>query len=284
MKNIADFILGNITTRTVYIVDKPIPTNGQSRKQSNALAVTLISIGASFMVMLLGILCLLWWANMISRRANNNQNNTTINDKATLPVNKSTELTDNQKKAFSILSNGYKKSTEEGFSIIHTSVCNEISGLVDNKMSCAGNPMVVNYKDDDQTITILKSFNCYTFTFNDNDELIDTNVEYVGYDTEKKCSGIPVGIIEWDEDNEYYNKIGGYNKLKEMSIYANKNGNVYDYYDYSHVEERGGTSQLTSTYRMIVDRFFSCVTGTHICDTTSDKFNEMVNNYYYIMK
>jgi hypothetical protein len=96
-----------------------------------------------------------------------------------------------------------------------------------------------------------------------------------------------IGDYEWDPENDYFKKIGGYDKVKEMAMYYYNNGKLSDdYYDYSKVQERGGNSQLWSTYKMNVDKFFGGLTGkgAWIGDTNSSGFKEMVEDYYYVMK
>ena len=97
-----------------------------------------------------------------------------------------------------------------------------------------------------------------------------------------------MGFVEWDENNEYYHKIGGYNKVKELAIYVYNNGqfNTWDF-DQSNIVARGGNQYYFSTYFQSVNYYFLGVTGVMSSihyDTTKDNFNKMVESYYYIMK
>ena len=97
-----------------------------------------------------------------------------------------------------------------------------------------------------------------------------------------------MGFVEWDDDNQYYKKIGGYDKVKELAIYVYKNGqfNTWDF-NQTQIVERGGNSYSFSTYFQNVNYYFLGCTGVMSniqYDTTKDNFNKMVESYYYIMK
>ena len=199
--------------------------------------------------------------------------------------NKNQTFTENQKIALKTIKSGYESSKQNGFEIIHTSICRELSGMFNNSLDCNRNTLYVNYEDESK-LTILKNFICYTINI-DNDSY-QTTKKYVGYDTNKECEGKPVGTMEWDNDNEYFQKLGGYNKFREIAIYSyNNNSMIHDYYDISHIQERGGDPNSWSLYRMNVDSFFSGLTGRGYeikMDTTKEKFEEIVREFYYIMK
>ena len=148
--------------------------------------------------------------------------------------------------------------------------------------------MYVNFIDD-TNITIKKNFNCYRLKYNKKTKKIESiTKEYVAYDSDHKCDGLPIGNYDWDNENEYFQKIGGHEKIREMAIYAyNNNAFVTNYYDGNHMIERG-TSQMNFTkYSMSIDMFFSGLTGRGYSissDTTREKTNEMCEALYYLGK
>ena len=102
-------------------------------------------------------------------------------------------------------------------------------------------------------ITIYKDFNLYSLELNaDNSKIINTNKKYVGNYT---GDGVAVGYLHWDETNDYYNKIGGIDKIKEMATYSyTKNAFVSKYYDFSHITERGGSQSGLPSGRVRLSR------------------------------
>ncbi len=297
MKTIADYILGLHSSRTVYITDRPIPVNSiggktktnQSEKKAKVIAIIggVIAVGL-FFTLLFFLLLIRMASNKNQPRTNINNNSNSSNITETNKNTNTTTLNENQKKALSILKSAYKTSEANGFEIVHTSICKQMSSMINDELSCAGRPLYVNMYNDEKTITIYHTFTCYKFIFNSQDELLSATKKYVGNDIEKECQGLPIGLVEWDDNNEYYQKIGGYDKIREMAITIRKEEKkVIDFCDFNHIEERGGNKQLSSTYMLDVDRYFSGVTDRGFSgpsDTTSEEFAEMVKNYYYIMK
>ena len=283
MKNIADYFLINncnekfeklqhTQKQQIINVDnnKASDSKNISKQQEKIKKKTtsiLIEIGLGlFWIIGVSVVLLLWSKWMINKNNKEQETKQKYNQQETYSQSSRKKLTNNQQKAISILKTGYDNSKKDGFDIIHKSVCDEISGIFDNELNCAGGKYKVNI--DNNIIMINHTFTCYTFSISDNNE----------------CNGQRIGVIEWDTNNEYYNKIGGYNKIRELSIYSYKNNNIYDYFDYRHVEERGGVKGLSTTYKLVVDNFFGGVTGRLSYDTTREKFDEMVKYYYYIMK
>lgn len=210
-----------------------------------------------------------------------------ISGKTNLILKKNEQLTSEQKIALRTLKSRYEGSKRDGFEIMNTSICREISKMFNNEFSCNRDPLYVNYLEESNTYTIYRNFICYKLTI-DNNKISNTEKKYIGYDTEKKCTGYPVGVLEWNNENEYYQKIGGYNKIREIAIYSyNNNALIHDYYDSSHIQERGGNPTEWPLYQMNVDSFFAGLTGRGYSikmDTTQDKFDEIMKEFYYIMK
>lgn len=298
MKNIAEFFLLNNKNikfeelqqtqkqQTINQVNNKYANNNNSRqseKAKNKIISLLIEIGLGLFWIIAAVVALFLWSKWITYRYNTEEDK---KQKYSQQENSSQtskkKLTENQTKAINTMKIAYENSKTNGFEIVHKSICDEISGMLDNKLSCAGGGFKINMEDNN--ISIYHSFTCYKLEISNNNELIDKNIKYVGYDTNKECTGLPIGVIEWDNNDEYFKKIGGHDKLRELSIYAYKNSNLNPYYDYSHVVERGGNSKLSNTYKLNVDNFFSGVTGIAFYDTTKDRCNSMAMNYYYIMK
>ena len=197
-------------------------------------------------------------------------------------------LTNEQIDALNILKKSVNESETEGFSIIHTNTCNEISSIFNNKISCTKFPLYVSYKDV-RNLSIKHNYTCYSLQIDDNNKIINKKEKYIGYGTNECPEGVPVGFLDWDDSNEYYQKIGGIDKIKSMAIDSYKNNTMLNsnFFNYSHVEERGGVYLSWSTYKMDVDMFFAGLTGRGYSissETTKNEFEEMVKNYYYIMK
>lgn len=197
-------------------------------------------------------------------------------------------ITANQKEALQVLKNAYNNSKRDGFEIMHMSVCNEISGMLNNKLNCTNLPLEVNYEDEHE-ITIYKDFICYRIKLNEDKTKIESaNYKYVAYD-KTNCSGQTIGYLDWDPDNEFYIKIGGYDKIREMSLYAyNNNSFVTNYYDGLHIVERGGEQSKSTLYKMNIDMFYSAVTGKgysiRMDNTNRENTNKMCESFYYMMK
>lgn len=196
-------------------------------------------------------------------------------------------LTNNQIKALELFKEGYYDSQTEGFTILHTSVCREINKFFNNDISCNMYPIEVNYKEENE-ISFYRpsSKTCYILNLSTDKKQVKEAKYNVTYDD--SCRGYPIGFVEWDDNNEFYKKIGGYNKVKELAIYVYNNGqfNTWDF-DQSNIVARGGNQYYFSTYFQNVNFYFLGVTGVMSniqYDTTKDNFNKMVESYYYIMK
>ena len=212
---------------------------------------------------------------------------TDVNNKKEIPkVSYPANLTDKQSEALRSFKSAYNDSIRNGFTIIHTSACNEINYFFENDISCNIDPIEVNYENEEEVIFFRPlSKTCYKLSLSsDNKQALNAEYKKV-YDG--SCSGKPMGMIEWDDNNKFYQKIGGYDKIKELAIYSYTKGmfNV-DYFDSSHISERGGNSYNYGTYYQNVVYFFNGVAGNNggKKDTTKDNFNKMVESYYYIMK
>ena len=199
-------------------------------------------------------------------------------------------LTNNQMKAIDIMKSAFDDSTQNGFTIIHTSVCNEMSNMFDkNKFSCTKAPLTVNFVSKTK-ITIYKNYRCYTIELsNDGKKLKSLNSESRGYVENTFCQGVPVGYLEWDTENEYFNKIGGYNTILEIAKYNYlNNSDVSSYFEYDDISSRGGNPNLSLTYNQGVNKFFSAVTGRGYTLSTSstnkEETNKMCEYLYYIKK
>lgn len=199
-------------------------------------------------------------------------------------------LTANQKKTINAFKTAYKNSKENGFDLINTGFCKEMSEFFGiTSFSCDRFPLEVNVISKTK-MTIYKNYWCYTLEISDDgNKLVNAKGVTKGYAENTDCKGEPIGYFDWEENNEYYQKIGGFNKIKEMATYAYVNNTFVDnYYDYSHIEERGGITSNSSLYKMNVDMFFSALTGrgydVKASSTNKEETNKMVESYYYIMK
>lgn len=280
MNSIASFILENNVPVEIEEIPQMIEFVDDSQNYSKRNSANgNISIGKILLAIFVIILILGGISSLFDTGSNNGIMNK--NQKS---------LTENQKKAISIFKSAYTNSKQSGFDIIHTSVCKEMSGFFGaTSFSCDRFPLEVNVISDTK-MTIYKNYWCYTLEISeDGNKLVNANGVTKGYVENTDCKGVPVGYLEWDENNEFYKKIGGYNKIKEMATYAYvNNAFVHDYYDYSHIQERGGNPTIYSTYMMNVDMYFSALTskGYDIKSpsTNKDETNKMCENYYYIMK
>ena len=169
---------------------------------------------------------------------------------------------------------------------MHTSVCNTINYFFDNDISCNRDPIEVSYVNNTQ-IKIYKpnTQKCYVLTLSEDSKKVIKS-EYTKINDES-CKGNPIGLVEWDDNNQYYQKIGGYDKVREIAIKVYKEGilNTWEF-DQSHIAERGGNPVEYSNYVLNINMFYSGVTGKNVIqsDTTKEYFNKMVESYYYIMK
>ena len=277
MKAIGDFFLEKNVEKNIdidiSIDDKEETrvvesTNNEHRKIKSNSIVKEIIIG--FVVIIMAILIINSWANIWSKEK------TSSNE---------IKITDNQKKAIDTIKSAYTNSNQNGFEVVHYSVCEELSNMFSSPaFTCGGLPLEVNYKDNN--LTIYKDTYFYTFEFKDIDT-VTVKKETRGAVKNDWCTGKMVGNVNWDNNNDYYKKIGGYDKIRELAIYYYKNGKLSDdFYDYSKISERGGNSQLWNTYKLNVEKFLGGLTGKgpSLGETNTKGFNEMVENYYYIMK
>lgn len=231
---------------------------------------TFIKYVLIFFIVILGLSFISTYLNSINKSNN--------------PINPNSSMTEEQKKTIDRIKEIYASSKEKGFEIIHTNECNEISNLFgSNSFKCDRFPLIINVSNN--LITIYKDFNLYSLELNeDSTKIAKTNKKYVGNYTE---DGVAVGYLHWNEANEYYNRIGGIDKIKEMATYSyTNNAFVSKYYDSSHIVERGGNKY--NNYSMIVDMFFSALTGRgydiKASSTNKEETNKMCEAFYYIMK
>lgn len=211
-----------------------------------------------------------------------NQNNNINTTKQV--VNKS--LNDNTINALNNLKNAYNNAKQYGFDLYDYNSCLYLKESLFDSLTCSGKPMQVNYISDNN-ISIYKNFNCYYLKYDlNNKKIISSSQKYVGYNNE--CPGKDIGLIHYDSTNQYLAKIGGYNRILRMARYAyNKTSGFDGYYDFSHVSERGGNPNLTTTYKTFVDDYFRTISNKcdFACKTNSlEEFNKMVEYFYYIMR
>ena len=289
MKQIADYILSKNVEINVeeipesYYIQQIESSNISSKKEtSNSKNVkhgVLYEIGLIILV-----LFVLYAISGILKSNNTSENGINgkpaNNNKITYPYT----LTDNQNKALNIFKSAYDDSQENGFTIIHTSVCNEINYFFENNINCNVDPIEVSYVGENEIRFFRpKSFSCYTlFLSDDHSQVIKKTQEINSFNT---CRGNAIGIVEWDDNNQFYQKIGGYDKVRELAIKVYKEGkfNTWDF-DSHHIDERGGNSQEYSSYFNFINAYFAGVTGdsTYKMDTTKENFSKMVEDYYYI--
>ena len=151
---------------------------------------------------------------------------------------------------------------------------------IPNYSICSGTPVKVDFNEN--TLEICKSSICYRVTY-------DLEKRYIQnvYSTLGNYQGVEVGLINYDSSNQFLEKIGGYDKVREIAIKVYKEGilNTWEF-DQSHIAERGGNPVEYSNYVLNINMFYSGVTGKNVIqsDTTKEYFNKMVESYYYIMK
>ncbi len=193
-------------------------------------------------------------------------------------------ISEDQVNAINNLKEVYLSSKENGFDLYNYDQCIKIKELLSDSFNCSGYPIKVNFIEDN-TITVKDTSKCYSFKFDEETrKVINISSDYVWIND--KCSGVDVGLIHYNENNPYYEKIGGYNKILEMARYAHNYSSGFDkYYDYTHIAERGGNPSLASTYKMKVDGYFGGLTNKGTFHYFGlDEFNTMCEYYYYIMK
>ena len=198
-------------------------------------------------------------------------------------------LTSNQTKAIDTFKAAYDDSKSNGFTIVHTSICYEVSKMFNNGNICTdccnSLPMEVNIVNERQITFYKQNTNsCSTLTLSADGNSIESAIN-----EKRECHGQPVGMVEWDDENEYYQKIGGYNQIRKMAIDSyNQPYGTFDisFFDQSHISERGGDTYSYSSYVQNVNMFFAGINGKNSLkmNTTKDNFNKMVESYYYIMK
>lgn len=294
MNNIAEFILKNNVEVNVERLEENISTdervsytvngfdlNRRYRTISqNKNKIKMPQELKNFFICMFVLFCIYscYGGDDNSKKNSNNNHNVNVN------------LTENQMKAIDIMKSAFDDSTQNGFTIIHTSVCNEMSNMFDkNKFSCTKAPLTVNFVSETK-ITIYKNYRCYTIELsNDGKKLKSLNSESKGYVENTFCQGVPVGYLEWDTENEYFNKIGGYNTILEIAKYNYlNNSDVNSYFEYDDISSRGGNPNLSLTYNQGVNKFFSAVTGRGYTLSTSstnkEETNKMCEYLYYIKK
>lgn len=213
------------------------------------------------------------------------QPNSNINPTNTTKQVSSKSLNDNTINALNNLKNAYNNAKQYGFDLYDYNSCLYLKESLFDSLTCSGKPMQVNYISDNN-ISIYKNFNCYYLKYDlNNKKIISSSQKYVGYNNE--CPGKDIGLIHYDSTNQYLAKIGGYNKILRMARYAyNKTSGFDGYYDFSHISERGGNPNLTTTYKTVVDDYFRTISNKCVsCQSNSlEEFNKMVEYFYYIMR
>ncbi|MBR3199415.1 MAG: NERD domain-containing protein [Bacilli bacterium] len=290
MNNIATFILNNNVSVEVesipqsYYVEPEIRQNTNypsrvsysnrvnNRKNTGIIAGLLSGLGEIVLIIVaLSILSLMF--------SNNNSNkNSSLSEKYKTLNASNIEAINNLKTV-------YNSSKENGFDLYDHNQCKNLKEIMPDNFLCLGVPMQVNFVDDNN-LSIYKTFTCYYLKYDlDNKKLIEVSSKYVGYDNQ--CPGQDVGFITYDPNNEYLQKIGGYEKVLEMARFAHNNSSGFDnYYDYNHIAERGGNPGLYSIYKAKVDGYFGTISnkGSVRYDNNMEDFKTMVEYYYYIMK
>lgn len=290
MNNIATFILNNNVSVEVesipqsYYVEPKIGQNTNylsrvsysnkvnNRKNTGIIAGLLSELGGMVLIIVaLSILSLMF--------SNNNSNkNNSIREKYKT-------LTTSNIEAINNLKTVYNSSKENGFDLYDYNQCKNLKEIMPDNFLCLGVPMQVNFTDGNK-LSIYKTFTCYYLEYDlDNKKLINVSSKYVGYDNQ--CPGQDVGFITYDPNDEYLQKIGGYEKVLEMARFAHNNSSGFDnYYDYNHIAERGGNPRLYSTYKAKVDGYFGTISnkGSVRYGNNMEDFKTMVEYYYYIMK
>ena len=285
MNNIATFILNNNQSVEVesipqsYYVEPEIiqNTNYPSRmsysnrvnNRKNTSIITRLLSGLGGIVLIIVALSIL--SLMFSNNNSNKKKYKTLNVSNIEAINN--------------LKTVYNSSKENGFDLYDYNQCKNLKEIMPDNFLCLGVPMQVNFVDDNN-LSIYKTFTCYYLKYDlDNKKLIEVSSKYVGYDNQ--CPGQDVGFITYDPNNEYLQKIGGYEKVLEMARFAHNNSSGFDnYYDYNHIAERGGNPVLYSTYKAKVDGYFGTISnkGSVRYDNNMEDFKTMVEYYYYIMK
>lgn len=290
MNNIATFILNNNVSVEVesipqsYYLEPEIRQNinypsrvsysnrVNNRKNTGLIAGLLSGLGRIVLIIVaLSIISLIF--------SNNNSNdNNSIREKYKT-------LTTSNIEAINNLKTVYNSSKENGFDLYDYNQCKNLKEIMPDNFLCLGVPMQVNFTDGNK-LSIYKTFTCYYLEYDlDNKKLINVSSKYVGYDNQ--CPGQDVGFITYDPNDEYLQKIGGYEKVLEMARFAHNNSSGFDnYYDYNHIAERGGNPGLYSAYKVKVDGYFGTISnkGNVIYDNNMEDFKTMVEYYYYIMR
>ncbi len=225
-------------------------------------------------------------SNNNSNNFNNNNNNMSNNNNST--TQKYAQLTDNQKQAINTIKLGFNNSKINGFEVIHMSNCKEISAIFDNKISCTSNPSYFNYLDNNK-ITIYNNFSCFNIQLSsDGNSIVSKDYKIYSFNKEQ-CDGQPIGFSDWDPDNEFFKKIGGYETIRKLALYTYKNNKVLDtnQYSFDNVKKRGGNVNYSVSYKIDVDNYLKGLTdkGSGVGrETNRENTNKMCEGYYYIMK
>ena len=286
MNDISEYILNN---NVDVEIDNSIPSieyvdngNRYNNNVNNSIKKDLINfLIAGFgciLLLIVGGLALGFLSSAILK--NSNKNNTVVDKN-------NNNLTENQLKAISILKEGYNNSLKDGFEVLHGSICVELNSLFDNKMTCYSHPSKVKFIDN--KITLYNNYSCFTLNLTDDGKKIASKKSDIYSFEPEECPGTPIGFSDWDPDNEYFKKIGGYEKIKEFALYTYKNNKALDeFFTYDHIEERGGNTSSPVLYSMNVNMYFRGLTehsGYGMSrETSRENTNKMCESYYYIMK
>ena len=251
-----------------------LKTNYSNYKKDDTLLISVITVIIIIVV-----------ASLIYSNSHKNINNNIDTVKNDTTINETRTLNDNNINAINNLKEKYNNSKKYGFDLYDYNQCIYLNEVLKGNLSCNGRPMQVNFIADNN-LSIYHNYNCYYLEYDiANKKVINSSYKYVGY--EKQCPGIDIGLIHYDSTNQYFNKIGGYNKILEMARFAHNNNSGFEkYYDYSKVSERGGNSNFVTTYRSVVYKYFGTISNKGFANGTNtlEDFNKMVEYYYYIMK
>ena len=181
--------------------------------------------------------------------------------------------------AINNLKEAYNNSQEFGFDLYRYEECMNLK--LPNYSICTGDPIKVDFPDED-TLKICKSSICYYTKY----DLNNKNVLNVYSNPSSSFPNTEIGLIYYDSSDKFLEKIGGYSKILEIARVAhNQTSGFEDYFDFSHISERGGNPALSSTYKETVEKYFRTLVGKGgYTVNTLDDFKKMVEYYYYIMR
>ena len=273
MKRIADFILlNNVEVKKIVIPPQPDYIDNYSEEMNTVQSKRSSKRIIKILMVIFALSFIYYYYEQ---------------GKVQTPTKKDVYLTSEQISALNELKTAYKNSQTNGFDIIHGEACSSISSIFGTSgFSCTKYPLEVNYISENE-LTIYKNYNCYSLSYSGN-KITKSNIQNLMMSGNSTCTGIHVGYTNIDENNEYCKKIGGFETIKELAVYTyvnNKSPLVY--YDFSHIEERGGAKNLGTTYMISVNQYMCGLTGKTGIGASSigkEQSNKMCEYYYYIGK